>query len=181
MPATSPSTAQSSVTKTQVRALRGLLESLEDLVADRARLAGQVKRQANSDNIKPRILREAAAVDKWVDVKPAMFEGTIEEELGKFDKYQEQLEHTRETQEDMLTKLKVSSLTAWSIQDLSSASRYEHNELFVKSRLEDAELQSREHILQSLDLAFHNYKEIATNLEQCLKVSGPTPRAVILG
>lgn len=82
------------------------------MTADRARIVGQVKRQANADNIKPRILREAAAVDKWVDVKPAMFEGAIESELTKFDKYKVQVEETRETQEDILAKLQVGALIA---------------------------------------------------------------------
>lgn len=46
----------------------------------------------------------------------------------------------------------------------------EQNELFIQSRREDPTIKEREHALQSLDLAYHKYKEIIRNLDEGLKV-----------
>lgn len=49
----------------------------------------------------------------------------------------------------------------------------EQNEMFIQSRREDATIKEREHALQSLDLAYHKYKEITRNLDEGLKVGHP--------
>ena len=41
----------------------------------------------------------------------------------------------------------------------------------MRSRKEDASVKERELALQSLDLAYHKYKEIIRNLDEGLKVS----------
>lgn len=43
--------------------------------------------------------------------------------------------------------------------------------MFLQSRKEDASVKERERILQSLDLAYHKYKEITRNLDEGLKVT----------
>ena len=40
----------------------------------------------------------------------------------------------------------------------------------LQSRKEDASVKEREHALQSLDLAYHKYKEITRNLDEGLQV-----------
>lgn len=42
--------------------------------------------------------------------------------------------------------------------------------MFLQSRKEDASVKEREHSLQSLDLAYHKYREITRNLDEGLKV-----------
>lgn len=46
----------------------------------------------------------------------------------------------------------------------------ERHAQFAQSRKEDSTVKEREHALQSLDLAYHKYKEIVRNLEEGLKV-----------
>ena len=42
--------------------------------------------------------------------------------------------------------------------------------MFIQSRKEDASVKERERALQSLDLAYHMYKEITRNLDEGVKV-----------
>jgi programmed cell death 6-interacting protein len=107
--ATSQST-QSAQAHTYARAIRAALEDLEDLRNSRARCIESARQRANTDDIKPRIVREAAGLARWVEVKPAMFESTMEEELGKFDRYMESVEEGRAKQEELLVKVEVSFL-----------------------------------------------------------------------
>lgn len=53
-------------------------------------------------------MREAAGIERWVEVNPAMFEDTLEEELGKYEKFREKMEQSRVKQDDLLEKIKVS-------------------------------------------------------------------------
>lgn len=41
---------------------------------------------------------------------------------------------------------------------------------FLRSRRDDPALKEREHALQSLDLAYHKYREIKKNLDEGTKV-----------
>lgn len=45
------------------------------------------------------------------------------------------------------------------------------NELFLLSRKDDPSVKDREHALQSLDLAYHKYREIIRNLDEGFKAS----------
>ena len=49
--------------------------------------------------------------------------------------------------------------------------RQHHNQLLLESRKEDPAAKERERALQSLDLAYHKYREIVRNLEEGLNVS----------
>lgn len=44
------------------------------------------------------------------------------------------------------------------------------NEMFLQSRRDDPSVHDREYALQSLDLAYHKYREISRHLEEGLTV-----------
>ena len=79
-------------TRSHARALRALLEKLDDLIKDRVELATRVDRLVATDDITPRILRAASGMEQWVNVQPAMFEDNLDAELSKFDKFRTQLD-----------------------------------------------------------------------------------------
>jgi programmed cell death 6-interacting protein len=108
--ATNANSAESTQAHTYARAIRAALEHLEDLRNARARCVESVRQRASTDDIKPRIMREAAGLARWVEVKPAMFEQTMEEEMGKFDRYRDSIEEGTEAQEQELARVEVSDL-----------------------------------------------------------------------
>ncbi|CAE6510041.1 unnamed protein product [Rhizoctonia solani] len=148
--ATSQST-QSTQAHTYARAIRAALEDLDDLRNTRARCIESARQRASTDDIKPRIAREAAGLARWVEVKPAIFESTMEEELGKFDRYKESVEEGRVKQDELLAKVE------------------QLNELLIQSRTDDPVLKQRESALQSLDLAYHRYLEVLSNVTEGAK------------
>ncbi|KAI0635957.1 BRO1-domain-containing protein [Trametes polyzona] len=135
-------------TRIHARALRTLLEQLEDLSKARADIVARVDRLAASDDITQRVAKAASAMEQWVNVQPAMFEDILDEELSKYDKFRVQLEENGQQQEALLQSLQ------------------ERHAQFVSSRKEDAAVKERELALQSLDLAYHKYREIVRNLEE---------------
>ncbi|KAI0649086.1 BRO1-domain-containing protein [Trametes meyenii] len=135
-------------TRAHARALRTLLERLEDLSKSRVEIVARVDRLAGSDDITQRVSKAATAMEQWVNVQPAMFEDILDEELSKYDKFRVQLEENGEKQEELLRSVK------------------ERHAEFIRSRKEDAIVKERELALQSLDLAYHKYKEIVRNLEE---------------
>ncbi|CAE6500532.1 unnamed protein product [Rhizoctonia solani] len=148
--ATSQST-ESTQAHTYARAIRAALEDLDDLRNTRARCIESARQRASTDDIKPRIVREAAGLARWVEVKPAMFESTMEEELGKFDRYKESVEEGRVKQEELLVKVE------------------QLNGLLIRARTDDPVLKQREAALQSLDLAYHRYLEVLSNVTEGAK------------
>ncbi|KAH9903052.1 BRO1-domain-containing protein [Cubamyces lactineus] len=135
-------------TRAHARALRALLEQLDDLSKTRAEIVAKVDRLASSDDITQRISKAASAMEQWVNVQPAMFEDVLDDELCKYDKYRVQLEENGQKQDEMLDAVK------------------KRHTQFVRSRKEDGVVKDREHALQSLDLAYHKYREILRNLEE---------------
>ena len=97
-------------------------------------------------------MHEAASVARWVEVRPEIFEQAIEEELGKYEKYREELEGGARRQEEALDGIR------------------ERNTLFLDSRQEDPSVKAREHALQSLDLAYHEYRDSCRHLTEGIKV-----------
>ncbi|KAG8763567.1 pH-response regulator protein palA/rim20 [Ceratobasidium sp. 423] len=148
--ATSQST-ESTQAHTYARAIRAALEDLDDLRNTRARCIESARQRASTDDIKPRIVREAAGLARWVEVKPAMFESMMEEELGKFDRYKESVEEGKGKQEELLAKVE------------------QLNELLIQARTDDPVLRQREAALQSLDLAYHRYLEVLSNVTEGAK------------
>ncbi|KAI0065090.1 BRO1-domain-containing protein [Artomyces pyxidatus] len=140
-------------TQTHARALRVLLEQLDDISRDRELLVSRAERLADADDITPRVLKAAAAVERWVDVQPSMFEDLLDEELSKYDKFRNDIQQGGVKQEEILAALKT------------------RTETFLSSRKEDPSIKDREHALQSLDLAYHKYKEIIRHLDEGLQAS----------
>ena len=94
-------------TRVHARALRALLEQLDDLSKTRAEIVARVDRLASSDDITQRIAKAASAMEQWVNVQPAMFEDVLDEELCKYDKYRVQLEENGQKQDEILDTVKV--------------------------------------------------------------------------
>ena len=95
--------------KTQMlaRRLRAHLETLDGVRNARNQVVERARRVADADDIQQRIKREAAGIELWTEVKPAMFEGTIEQELSKYEKYREELDESAERQSELLEQIRV--------------------------------------------------------------------------
>lgn len=94
-------------TQAHARQLRVLLESLDDVQRARAQLVSRATRLADAEDITPRILRAAAAIERWVEVTPAMFEDVLDDALGKYEKFREELEEGEQRQEVLLDSIKA--------------------------------------------------------------------------
>ena len=94
-------------TRAHVRALRALLEKLDDLSKDRAELNARVVQLAATDDITPRVLKAASGMEQWVNVQPAMFEDILDEELSKFEKFRAQLDDDEQRQTELLRVVQV--------------------------------------------------------------------------
>ena len=97
-------------TRTHARAIRALLENLDDMIRSRADLVARANRLAASDDITPRILKAASGMEQWVNVQPAMFEDILDQELSKYDKFRVQLEEDEVKQQDLLKAVQVRML-----------------------------------------------------------------------
>lgn len=106
-PAQPSSARRVTPTQTHARSLRVLLESLDDVLRSRADLVRRAVRLAESEDIKPRILKAAATIEQWVDVQPSMFEDVLEDELAKYDKFRSDLEGSEQKQSELLNSIKV--------------------------------------------------------------------------
>lgn len=95
------------VTQTHARALRVLLESLDDILHARVQYVDRAERLADADDIGPRILKVAAGFERWTDVKPAMFSDVSDEELAKYDKFIQGINEGRGKQDKLLEEIKV--------------------------------------------------------------------------
>lgn len=94
-------------TPVHARQLRVLLESLDDIQRSRAQMISRATRLAASENITPRILKAASAIERWVEVQPSMFEDVLDEELAKYDKFRADIEEGEQQQEVVLESIKV--------------------------------------------------------------------------
>ncbi|KAI0001514.1 BRO1-like domain-containing protein [Russula compacta] len=135
-------------TQTHARALRVLLEQLDDLARERNQLVSRAQRLADADDISPRIIKQAAGLERWVEVQPSMFEDTLDQELAKYDKFRRDVEEGAVRQSELLEDVKTRMV------------------LFISSRREDPSVKEREYALQSLDLSYHKYKEIVRHLDE---------------
>ncbi|KAF9237666.1 BRO1-like domain-containing protein [Melanogaster broomeanus] len=142
------SQSASSQTQIHARALRGLLESLDDIRHNRGELVSRAQRRADADDIRPRIMTAAGNFEHSVEINPTMFADLSDEELGKYDRFIQGLADGQKKQEEILEALKST------------------NEQFLSSRKEDTSVKEREHALQYLDLAYARYRELTRNLEE---------------
>lgn len=99
-----PANAQ---TQAHARALRGHLEALDELRESRAQLVQRARRLADADDIQPRIMREAAAMERWTEIEPAMFENTLDQEMNKYEKFKDGVEESADKQIELTDLIKV--------------------------------------------------------------------------
>ncbi len=85
-----------------------LLEQLDDLVRERSQLVSRAQRLADADDISPRIVKEAAGLERWAEVQPSMFEDSLDQELAKYDKFRRDIEEGGVKQTELLEKVKGS-------------------------------------------------------------------------
>ncbi|KAH0833294.1 putative pH-response regulator [Lanmaoa asiatica] len=140
--------AAGSQTQVHARALRGLLESLDDIRHSRGELVSRAQRRSEVDDIRPRIMTTAGNFSCDAETTPAMFTDVSDEELAKYDKYIQSLVEGQKKQEGLLEAIKST------------------NERFLSSRKEDTSVKERERVLQNLDVAYAKYREITHNLEE---------------
>ena len=106
----SPSTPAIGATQNHARALRVLLEQLDDLAHERNQLVLRAQRLADADDISTRIQKEAAGLETWTEVQPSMFEDTLDQELVKYDKFRHDIEEGAAKQMELLGNVKESPL-----------------------------------------------------------------------
>ena len=159
-------------TQTHARALRVLLERLDDLARERSQLVLRAQRLADADDISVRIVREAAGFKRWAEVQPSMFEDTLDQELAKYDKFQLDIEESATRQSELLENVKESVLSAGYRFPLRPNILIVQIRMdaFISSRKEDPSVKEREHALQSLELSYHKYKEIVRHLDEGIQV-----------
>ncbi|KAG8970981.1 pH-response regulator protein palA/rim20, partial [Tulasnella sp. 427] len=133
------------------RELRRLLEELDDLKTSRAEIVEQARHLADIDDIRRRIELEASAMERWVEVKPAMFEDTIASELDKYEKYRNQLDEGATKQAVLLEKIEAA------------------NPRFIESRKKDPGVEQREKALATLYTGYSEYKKTLDDLSQGLE------------
>jgi hypothetical protein len=83
-----------------------LLEQLDDLVRERSQLVSRAQRLADADDISPRIVKEAAGLERWAEVQPSMFEDTLDQELAKYDKFRRDIEEGGVKQTELIENVK---------------------------------------------------------------------------
>jgi programmed cell death 6-interacting protein len=89
-----------------------LLEGLDNIRNVRKQILQRALYEAESDNIKSRVMRQAAGIERWAEVQPSMFEDTLDQELGKYDKFKTDLEDGAVEQQKLLEEIEVSVLSA---------------------------------------------------------------------
>ncbi|KAG8912768.1 pH-response regulator protein palA/rim20 [Tulasnella sp. 417] len=151
VPSSSSTRSASSTILPHARELRRLLEELDDLKSSRAGIVDAARHMAAMDDIRRRIELEASAMERWVEVKPAMFEDTISSELEKYDKYHSQLEEGGRKQAALLKKIESA------------------NTRFIDSRKRDPMVEQREQALATLYTAYNEYKKTIGDLSQGLE------------
>ncbi|GLB40217.1 putative BRO1-like domain containing protein [Lyophyllum shimeji] len=144
-------TAEGRQTQTHARALRVHLEALDDLHRVREQIMRRAQALAAADDIRERVLKAAAGLARLTEVEPAMFEDVSDEELAKYDRFLAEMGEIEQRQAAILLEIQ------------------RRNELFLQSRKDDPAVKEREHALQSLDLAYHKYREITRNLDEGFK------------
>lgn len=89
------------------RALRGLLESLDDIRRSRGELVSRAQRRAEVDDIRPRIVTAVERFDRDAEITPAMFSDVSDEELAKYDRFIQGLGEGQKKQQGLLEAIKV--------------------------------------------------------------------------
>lgn len=120
--------ASGSQTLVHARALRGLLESLDDVRHSRGELVSRAQRRGEVDDIKPRIITATGKFSRDAEITPAMFTDVSDEELAKYDRFIQGLVEGQKKQEGLLEAIKVRLV-------ITSASRMLHRYLVHKREI----------------------------------------------
>ncbi|RKF55952.1 pH-response regulator protein palA/RIM20 [Golovinomyces cichoracearum] len=143
--------AMSSKLEEQVFKLRSCLNEVTRLESRRRKKIESLLESAKKDDINPAILDEATRLESIYPAQslvPAHFEEFLEQRLSVYDSHIIELESEEKEQNQLLRKL----------ENL-------HRE-FIKAKSEDdSSFKDREIVLQSLEDAYFQYKEIVSNLE----------------
>ena len=100
-------TTQGKQTEAHARALRVLIEELEDLHRDRNQLVRRAQSLADADDIRVRILKVSSGFERFAQVEPAMFEDVLDEELAKYDKFLREIDEVGQKQNHILSDIQV--------------------------------------------------------------------------
>ena len=103
----STTTTQGKQTKAHARALRVLIEELDDLHRDRSQLVRRAQSLADADDIRVRILKVSSGFERFTQVEPAMFEDVLDEELAKYDKFLREIDEVGQKQNRILSDIQV--------------------------------------------------------------------------
>ncbi|KAE8258843.1 hypothetical protein A4X13_0g1403 [Tilletia indica] len=162
-PASTSSNSASMVQQPQIlaaRALRRELEGLEDIQFSRAAIVSEAQREETTDDIRPLVLQEAAALSQRMsasgnsqplEITAADFESLFEREMKKYSRYSQELEINASSQEEKLDLI------------------VKQNQDFVAARKLDTTAKRRAQALQNLDAAYHKFNEIRRNLADGLE------------
>ncbi|TRM59396.1 BRO1-like domain-containing protein [Schizophyllum amplum] len=137
-------------TEVHRRALRVRLEQLDDIHRELENFVRRAQNLADADDIRARVVKFAAGFAQLAEVQPAAFEDILDDELAKYDKFLHGVAECGDRQQGLMEEIEY------------------HNQLLLNSRKEDPSVKERERALQSLDLAYHKYREIVRNLEEGL-------------
>ncbi|EMD34060.1 hypothetical protein CERSUDRAFT_117568 [Gelatoporia subvermispora B] len=138
-------------TQHRARELRRLLELLDDVQKERASLLQKANDHVPHDDPTQRVLSHAASFQRWTEIEPRMFDDCLSRNMDYYEDVQADIEETEMKQNALIKSI------------------MEKHVLLVDSRREDPSVKEREHALQSLDLAYHKYKEIVRNLDEGMK------------
>lgn len=109
IPSTTSSSSGFSLLPPSVRPLRSSLEELDDRIAHRARIIVDIRQIANSDDIRPEVLKEATrlAHGGTGDVKTEWFEDIFGKSLEKYEKLKEEMMEEVRRQDSLLEEIRV--------------------------------------------------------------------------
>jgi programmed cell death 6-interacting protein len=105
--ALSTATTQGKQTQAHARALRVLIEQLDDVHRDRNQLVRRAQSLADADDIRARILTVSSGFERFAQVEPAMFEDVLDEELSKYDKFLREISEVEQKQNGILSDIQV--------------------------------------------------------------------------
>lgn len=109
--ALSTATSQGKQTQGHARALRVLIEELDDIHRTRSQLVRRAQSLADVDDIRARILKVSSGFERFAQVEPAMFEDVLDEELSKYDKFLREIGEVKQKQDGILSDIQVQAIS----------------------------------------------------------------------
>ncbi|KAI7861408.1 BRO1-like domain-containing protein [Spinellus fusiger] len=138
-----------SPTKIALDALEQLIRDIETLQKEQRSVMEQAKRTFNADDISPLLLKKAAqltAKSPTAKIEPAEFENLFLNELRKYDSYLMTVDEQEERQRRLLQKT------------------VEAHQNYILTKQNDTYTSKLDKAIQNLSQAYHQHKEIKSNL-----------------